>query len=365
MLPVRWVLADPDHAAALFPVATWFQAGLRQQLFSDGGGTGAPATQVVWNFFLGDAPRPYHRAQQATFVIGVTAGPAPGGDILKYTYPLLIRSLSNHLVYLVQGEDASGPPAATYFVTLERGYYALPACEDYFAAVLDRVRPLAESHLVIDNRFVEDLAPSLYGGNARTQEIAEASRRLKDLDLLPAPFPIAELLPEHDMAHLQRLFQLSGLSYGNVSVREPGLGFWMSASGVDKSHLARIGEEILLVRRYDGFTNAMEISVPPGTHARRVSVDAIEHWMIYDWAPAVGAILHVHAWMDGVPSTDVNYPCGTLELARAVRDRLAAAPDPGHAVVGLRNHGLTITGESLPEIFARCAPRLLRQVPMR
>jgi len=79
----------------------------------------------------------------------------------------------------------------------------------------------------------------------------------------------------------------------------------------------------------------------------------------------VAAILHVHAWMGGVPSTDVNYPCGTLELAKAVRDRLETTPDPGHAVIGLRNHGLTITGENLPEIFERVTPHLLRQVPMQ
>src|SRR5437762_5852382 len=35
--------------------------------------------------------------------------------------------------------------------------------------------------------------------------------------------------------------------------------------------------------------------LPPGIEPRRVSVDAIEHWMIYQGHPDVGAILHVHA----------------------------------------------------------------------
>ena len=43
---------------------------------------------------------------------------------------------------------------------------------------------------------------------------------------------------------------------------------------------------------------------------------------------------------------------------------LAAEPDPDHAVIGLRNHGITATGASLEEILDRIAPRLLVQVPM-
>ena len=34
------------------------------------------------------------------------------------------------------------------------------------------------------------------------------------------------------------------------------------------------------------------------------------------------------------------------------------------AVIGLKNHGLTITGESLDEIFDRIEGKVLRQVPM-
>ena len=40
------------------------------------------------------------------------------------------------------------------------------------------------------------------------------------------------------------------------------------------------------------------------------------------------------------------------------------APQPERAVVGQRNHGLTITGHSLDEIFARIDGRIVRKVPM-
>ena len=42
--------------------------------------------------------------------------------------------------------------------------------------------------------------------------------------------------------------------------------------------------------------------------------------MIYQEHPDVGAILHVHGWIEGTVSTDVNYPCGTLQLAASVAD---------------------------------------------
>ena len=68
------------------------------------------------------------------------------------------------------------------------------------------------------------------------------------------------------------------------------------------------------------------LSVPPDAEPRRVSVDAIEHWMIYQAHPDVGAILHVHAWLDGIPTTEFNYPCGTEELAVSVATRSPPSP---------------------------------------
>jgi ribulose-5-phosphate 4-epimerase/fuculose-1-phosphate aldolase len=138
----------------------------------------------------------------------------------------------------------------------------------------------------------------------------------------------------------------------------------MSASGVDKGNLREIGRDILLVRGFDPDRDAMILRVPPTVTPRRVSVDAIEHWMIYREHPGVGAILHVHAWIEGVPATHINYPCGTVELATSVAELVRASPDPSRAVVGQRNHGLTITGHSLDEIFERVGGQLVRKVPM-
>ena len=137
----------------------------------------------------------------------------------------------------------------------------------------------------------------------------------------------------------------------------------MSASGVDKSNLKDIGQHILMVKDYDAERNGMRVSHPPGVEPRRVSVDAIEHWMIYREHPEVGAILHVHGWINGVPSTEFNYPCGTRELGQASRTSSGVGrPQPVRR--GLKNHGLTITGTSLDEIFERVGARIVQTVPM-
>ena len=217
---------------------------------------------------------------------------------------------------------------------------------------------------MIDNDFHADLCEHLWDGDEHTAAIARAGRRLDDLQLLPAPFPLEDYLSPRDFRHVRQLFNIGGLSYGNLSQRRDRDTFWMSASGVDKSRLEQIGRDILLVTGFDPVRRAIQLSVPPHIEPRRVSVDAIEHLMIYREHPEVGAILHVHAWMSGVASTEVNYPCGTEELAVAVAELVRQAPDPAHAVVGLKNHGLTITGESLDEIFARTDGKILRQVPM-
>ncbi|MEV2909599.1 hypothetical protein ABNF65_13355 [Paenibacillus larvae] len=38
--------------------------------------------------------------------------------------------------------------------------------------------------------------------------------------------------------------------------------------------------------------------------------------------------------------------------------------DPARAIIGLKNHGLTITGPNLDDIFQRIEGRIVRQVAM-
>jgi hypothetical protein len=308
----------------------------------------------VLNMFDAADPKAFRRASRGTYSAAFYELPEAPVDVLKESYPMLVRTLSNVVLLRVPGEGV-------WFTTMERGTYHVP---DEPAEIYERLEPLATSRLVIDNEWIPDLEPALWDGDEVTADIAEAGKRLDELDLLPSPFPVEEYLSGRDLRHVMRLYSVGGLSYGNLSARKDETRFWMSASGVDKSKLETVGTDLLMVKDFDDDRGVIVLSVPPGIEPRRVSVDAIEHWMIYQAHPEVGAILHVHAWMEGIAATDVNYPCGTQELAVAVSDLVAREPDPAHAVIGLRNHGITCTGESLSEILDRVAPKVLRQVPM-
>ncbi|PTX64265.1 ribulose-5-phosphate 4-epimerase/fuculose-1-phosphate aldolase [Melghirimyces profundicolus] len=349
--------------------ASWlelFASGIRRKMESHGFAWDEevkPDVQVVFNFVDPASPRHFRRSGKGTFVVTVAENDRPVDNVQSAAYPLLIRSLGNLMIYL----DSSGSEPETYFVTLEQGWYPIvgtPKQESYFDRVFERLRPLATSRLVIDNIFHPDLPESLWEGDEMTRSIHRAGKKLDQLDLLPAPFPIQELLPPKDYRHIQRLYGIGGLSYGNLSSRKEGNRFWMSARGVNKANLHEIGRDMLLIKGFDHEAPAMKISVPPHIEPKRASVDAIEHWMIYTEHPEVGAIVHVHAWMEGVPSTEINYPCGTVELAEAVAEQIRKAEDPSRTVVGLKNHGLTITGRDLDDIFERIEGKILPQVPM-
>jgi len=362
------------------PVLERFVGGLTELMAQqgyEGTSTPGPDTNVVLHVVDAVAPKSYRRKAAPTFVIAIAEVPEPADDmneLRRAGYPFLVRCLANLSVLV--SDTPTG--LAVRFVTLEQGTYGVgPGLDDaaLVADVFERIEPLASSRLVIANDFVADLPENLRNGDVATGQMLRAGRALDALDLLPAPFPLEEILPPRDLRQVELLYGIGGLSYGNVSARYTGGGvpgvpdadgpvFWMSASGVDKADLRLIGEHILLVRGYDAARDVMVLSVPTNVKSRRVSVDAIEHWMIYREHPEVGAILHVHGWIDGTVSTDVNYPCGTVQLATAVADLVREAPDPARAVVGLRNHGLTITGHSLDEIFDRVGDDIVPRVPM-
>ncbi len=319
--------------------------------------------KLILTFVDSERPRPFRRRAQATYVVALLRLPEPPDDILRGAYAWMIRSLGNLLIAVVGDER----DPKTYFVTLERGYYETRApyqSEQHLQELVGRLTPLAESHLIVDNVFDPDLEEDLWSGGGALDELFRAGRALDNWGVLPTPFPIEEILPADEYRHVQRLFQLGGLSYGNLSRRHDRRRFWMSASGVDKSNLREVGKDVQMVKDFDPELRAMRLSQAPWMKGHRVSVDAIEHHIIYREHPQVGAIIHVHAWMDGVRSTEINYPCGTIELAEAVAQAVREADDPSRAVVGLKNHGLTITGRTLDDIMERVDGRIISRVPM-
>jgi class II aldolase/adducin N-terminal domain-containing protein len=349
-MPKYAVHGEPRETLRLFVESVEAELGARGL-----GRTGTDDADIVLNLIDHDDPRPFRRRSRGTYAAALhERAHAPG---LAAEYPLLVRALANIVCCHVPGEGV-------WFTTMEQGHFLVPGGEALASAFVEQLLPPATSRLVIDNEFRADLEPELWDGDEITRELQEAGRRLDRLGLLPSPFPLEEVLGERELRHVKRLYGIGGLSYGNLSMRKDERRFWMSASGVDKSKLEQPGRDILLVADYDDEHGRIVLSVPPGIEPRRVSVDAIEHWMIYRENPDVGAILHVHAWVEGIDSTQLVFPCGSEQLACAVAELVRRSPDPSEAIVGLRNHGITATGSGLLEILDRIEPRVLRRVPM-
>jgi hypothetical protein len=151
---------------------------------------GAPPALVL-NLVDAARPRPFRRHARGTFAAALWSLPAPPVDALRETYPMLVRALANISLCYVPGHGV-------LFTTMERGCYLVPDGPDLAETLVARLEPLATSHLVIDNEFRRDLEPELWRGDALTFEIGEAGRRLERLGLLPAPFPVEELVSEQD-----------------------------------------------------------------------------------------------------------------------------------------------------------------------
>ncbi len=327
--------------------------------------------EVVLNLTDNEHPVFFRRRSKFVAVISIALGQERNGTMRSSCYANLVRSLSNLFVTIVplNGRGAASLPeeCAILFTTPEAGYYRIR----YGAReLLDRILPIATARFATDNILVPDLPAELLSSPPVVGELIAYGKRLDAMGVLPVPFPLRDVLGEEEMRHLYKIFGITGASYGNLSARErhPALGeyiFWMTGRGVDKSNLSRIGKDILLVTGFDFEAGAAIVRVPADHDPRaRVSVDAVEHALIYREHPDVGAIVHVHAWMRDILCTRQNHPCGTRELAEEVAALVARTPDPSRAVVGLKNHGLTITGPSLADIFERIEGRLLTQVEM-
>ncbi len=311
-----------------------------------------------------DSPQIFRRRSKAIFVITFVVADKDQDNLSAICYQTLIRSLSNMVVCIIPGK----PNADIIFTTPEAGFYSLPFDPD---EVYKKILPIASAHFAIDNRIDTDLPRDTWVTTPIVEQIKKYGRELDALGVLPTPFPLHDVLPQEDIDQLYHLFEVKGISYGNLSAREriPGYKkdstFWMTARGIDKSNIQKIGHEILLVRGIEEERATMLVSVPPDYNPRaRVSVDAVEHELIYRTFREVGAIIHVHAWLPGVPCTRQNYPCGTIELAREVVELLKICEHPARTAVGLKNHGLTITGLDLEDIFSRIRGKLQTEVAM-
>jgi ribulose-5-phosphate 4-epimerase/fuculose-1-phosphate aldolase len=317
------------------------------------------------NLTSAEAPRHVRRRSQSVFVFSLIQEEAADAGLKSRSYTALVRSLSNLLLSVVP--DPGGGVPEIYFTTPEAGFYHIPFDPE---AVYRRLSPIASAHFATENLISDDLPERFREGSPVTRDLSRYGKELESMGVLPVPFPLREVLTDDALRQLYKIYGITGASYGNLSAREeiPEIGpctFWMTGRGVNKADLRVVGKDFLLVKGFDTRRGAARIASPKGADERaRVSVDAVEHELIYRTYPDVRAIVHAHAWMEGVPCTRQNFPCGTRELASEVAELLKTVPDPSRAAVGLKNHGLTITGGSLEDIFSRVRGKLLREVAM-
>ncbi len=322
-------------------------------------------SNFVLNLIDIDSPKAYRRKSQEEMVISVTLLREPVPDLKSACYVALVKSISN-MLFCITLTDGSVCPRA-YSITPEVGFIGF----DYEPDTLYKyMYPVISSHFVLRNRLYEDLQLRENEKIPEVQELITFGKELHKLGVLPAPFPLKDYLDKDLTDQLYRLYQIKGLSYGNLSIRNitfktGDTSYWMTARGVDKSNLKGIGKDILLVKGFDRESCEMLVSLPASYDPRiRVSVDAIEHYLIYREFPETGAIVHLHAWMDDILYTTQSYPCGTSELAENVVGLLKKSSAPARTQVGLKNHGITITGPDIRDIFQRITGRLRTSVPM-
>ncbi len=306
-------------------------------------------------------PRPYHRPDGSVVVVALLRQPRVPEDPDGFAQGWLMRSLANLAVVVSGPEEA--PEICLRSPDRAVEHLSAPAWSPrLFAQIVDRLR-LLDVHLVLDNIFDRDLEPELVQGGEALPAMREAARTLAASGALSLGPPARDFLSHQDRRHVERLYQGSRMSYGNLSLRHDAQRFWMSTSGVDWEHLEVVGRDVQLVKGYDAPSRALLVSVPPGVRPHRVSADALTHHLIYRVSPKIGAIVHVHAWLDGVQALVPDYARGSLERAQAVAHFIAAAENPARAVVGIDRHGLIVTGERLAGIVERLSAAGIVPVP--
>ena len=327
------------------------------------------STEVASNFVLNlidlECPKAFRRKCQEEMVVSITLIEDPVADLKASCYVALVKSISN-ILFCISIIDGKEHPKA-YGITPEVGFTEFSYNPDN---IYKYMYPVISSHFVLKNKIFNELQFEENEIIPEVDDLKTYGKELAKLGVLPAPFPLKEYLDKDLINQLYRLYQIKGLSYGNLSIRnvnhnQAGTSYWMTARGVDKSNLRGPGKDILLVKGYDQVTGEMLVSVPGEYDPKiRVSVDAIEHYMIYREFPGTGAIVHVHAWIDNVLCTSQSYPCGTSELAENVVELLKKTGSPERTEIGLKNHGLTITGPHIKDIFSRIRGKLKINVPM-
>ena len=283
------------------------------------------------------------------------------GEKVVRAYEIGLQIMANLAGYIELEGD--GPYDYTMtMITPERGYEVLNGSPEAGADLSDTLVRRSDVVYVDENVVHTDLSEDLIPGTDVTRAMQEMAVRLDSLDLVPSAVPLDGLSDKQR----RRFFKVLGLkqvSYGNMSARHDADRFWMTGRGVNKAKLEIIGRDIILVPNFNREEGKIHLTVPPDREDARVSIDSSIHAAIYDAFPDVGAMIHIHSFVDNVVYTDDHYPCGTRELCDSTIDALRLTEDPNRTILGLANHGILVTGADLEEAWGQIEARLGDLVP--
>ena len=122
---------SPAHEAWVRDIGTQFEQD-EFELVADVGDA-----DFVLNMFDPADPKAFRRASRGTYSAAFYELPSTPTDVLKESYPMLVRTLSNVVLLRVAGDGV-------WFTTMERGTYHVP---DDAREIYERLEPLATSRL--------------------------------------------------------------------------------------------------------------------------------------------------------------------------------------------------------------------------
>lgn len=132
---------------------------------------------------------------------------------------------------------------------------------------------------------------------------------------------LRDLIEWRDRMHQAQLIGLypNGIGYGNISIRRSAHSF--AVSGTQTGHLAQTTpHHYTLVDTWDIDRNTLHCTGPI-----QASSESLTHAALYDYSPAIQAIIHVHnrsLWQRGqgvLPTTAASVPYGTPAMAYEMR----------------------------------------------
>jgi len=276
-------------------------------------------------------------------------------------YELGLRCMANLAGYTEVRGDGPHDYEMT-LITPERGHELVQGSPEAADELFDTLVKRSDVTYVNDNVVHTDLPAALAAGTETTRKMQEIARRLDTLDLVPSAVSL-DGLSERAKRRFFKVLGVKQVSYGNMSARHDGASFWMTGRGVDKTNLEVVGRDIILVDRFDREERTVHLRVPEGFEDARSSIDTSIHAVIYEEWPDLGAMVHIHTFVDDIVYTDDHYPCGTVELCDSTMEGLRRTGNPGRTILGLANHGLLITGADLEDCWAQIEARVADMVP--